>query len=60
MEDLFEKARLEYFFKMSLNRFRRRKMARELKMMRTGWGKIKDNFPPYNLPIDMGIHKYKI
>lgn len=59
MEDIFEKARLEYFFNHSQNRRLRRKMARELGLMKQGWQSIKDKAPPYNEPIDLGIKKFK-
>lgn len=50
---------IEYFFKMSQSRRLRRRMAKELKMMKHGWQNIKDEFPPYNQPLDLGINKFK-
>lgn len=59
MEQMLEKARLEYFFNHSQNRSLRRKMAKELGLMKQGWQNIKDEFPPYNNPVDLGINKFK-
>ena len=59
MEQMLEKARLEYFFNNSQNRRLRRKMAKNFGLMRKGWQKIKDEFPPYNKPMDLGIKKFK-
>ena len=59
MEQMLEKARLEYFFNNSQNRRLRRKMAKNLGLMKRGWQKIKDEFPPYNKPMDLGIKKFK-
>lgn len=59
MEELFGKARIEYFFNHSQNRRLRRKMARDLKMMKLGWQNVKEEFPPYNKPMDLGIKKFK-
>ena len=59
MEQMFEKARLEYFFNNSQNRRLRRKMAKNLGLMKKGWQNIKDEFPPYNEPMDLGIKKFK-
>ena len=59
MEQMLEKARLEYFFNNSQNRRLRRKMAKDLHMMKQGWQSVKEEFPPYNHPIDLGIKKFK-
>lgn len=59
MEQMFEKARLEYFFNHSQNRKLRRKMAKNLGLMKQGWQNVKDEFPPYNKPMDLGIKKFK-
>ena len=59
MEQMLEKARLEYFFNNSQNRRLRRKMAKNLGLMENGWQNIKDEFPPYNRPMDLGIKKFK-
>ena len=59
MEQMLEKARLEYFFNNSQNRRLRRKMAKNLGLMKKGWQNVKDEFPPYNKPIDLGIKKFK-
>ena len=59
MEELLEKARLEYFFNHSQNRRLRRKMARELGLMKQGWQAIKDQVPHYNEPMNLGIKKFK-
>ena len=59
MEQMLEKARLEYFFNNSQNRRLRRKMAKNLGLMKQGWQSIKDEFPPYNRPMDLGIKKFK-
>ena len=59
MEQMLEKARLEYFFNNSQNRRLRRKMARELGLMKQGWQSIKDQVPPYNEPMNLGIKKFK-
>ena len=59
MEDLFGKARLEYFFNHSQNRRLRRKMAKDLGFMKEGWQAVKDQFPPYNKPMYLGIKKFK-
>ena len=59
MEQMLEKARLEYFFNNSQNRRLRRKMAKNLGLMKKGWQNIKDEFPPYNKPMDLGIKKFK-
>ena len=59
MEPVIEKARLEYFFNNSQNRRLRRKMAKNLGLMKQGWQSIKDEFPPYNEPMDLGIKKFK-
>ena len=59
MEQMLEKARLEYFFNNSQNRRLRRKMAKNLGLMKKGWQKIKDEFQPYNKPMDLGIKKFK-
>ena len=59
MEQMLEKARLEYFFNNSQNRRLRRKMAKNLGLMKQGWQGIKDEFPPYNKPMDLGIKKFK-
>ena len=59
MEQMLEKARLEYFFNNSQNRRLRRKMAKNLGLMKQGWQNIKDEFPPYNRPMDLGIKKFK-
>ena len=59
MEQMFEKARLEYFFNHSQNRRLRRKMAKNLGLMKQGWQNVKDEFPPYNKPMDLGIKKFK-
>ena len=59
MEQMLEKARLEYFFNNSQNRRLRRKMAKNLGLMKQGWQSIKDEFPPYNKPMDLGIKKFK-
>lgn len=56
---MLEKARLEYFFNNSQNRRLRRGMAKKLGMMKMGWKNIKEEFPPYNHPMDMGINKFK-
>ena len=56
---MLEKARLEYFFNNSQNRRLRRKMAKNFGLTRKGWQKIKDEFPPYNKPMDLGIKKFK-
>ena len=56
---MLEKARLEYFFNNSQNRRLRRKMAKNLGLMKQGWQSIKDEFPPYNRPMDLGIKKFK-
>lgn len=50
---------IQYFFKMSQNRRLRRRMAKELGLMKEGWQNIKEEFPPYNQPIDLGIKKFK-
>ena len=59
MEQLFEKQRLEYFYNHSQSRRLRRKMAKELGFMKLGWQNVKDQFPAYNKPLDLGINKYK-
>ena len=59
MEQMLEKARLEYFFNNSQNRRLRRKMAKNLGLMKQGWQNINDEFPPYNRPMDLGIKKFK-
>ena len=59
MEQMLEKARLEYFFNNSQNRRLRRKMAKNLGLMKQGWQNVKDEFPPYNKPMDLGIKKFK-
>ena len=59
MEQMLEKARLEYFFNNSQNRRLRRKMAKNLGLMKQGWQSVKDEFPPYNKPMDLGIKKFK-
>ena len=59
MEQMFEKARLEYFFNHSQNRRLRRKMAKDLSMIKQGWQNVKEEFPPYNHPMDLGIKKFK-
>lgn len=59
MEQMLEKARLEYFFNNSQNRRLRRKMAKNLGLMKQGWQSIKDELPPYNRPMDLGIKKFK-
>ena len=59
MEQMLEKARLEYFFNNSQNRRLRRKMAKNLGLMKKGWQSIKDEFSPYNKPMDLGIKKFK-
>ena len=59
MEQMFEKARLEYFFNYSQNRKLRRKMARDLGLMKQGWQNVKEEFPPYNHQMDLGIKKFK-
>lgn len=59
MEDLFSKARMEYFFNNSQNRKLRRRMAKNIGAMKEGWQNVKDQFPPYNHPLDLGINKFK-
>lgn len=50
---------MQYFFKMSQNRYLRRKLAKQLGMMKHGWQNVKEEFPPYNKPMDLGINKFK-
>lgn len=59
MENIMSKARMEYFFNHSQSRRLRRKMAKDLGMMKEGWQNVKDEFPPYNKPMDLGIKKFK-
>lgn len=56
---MFEEARNKYFFLNSQNRKLRRKMAKKLGLMKQGWQNIKDDFPPYNKPKDLGINEFK-
>lgn len=57
--NIVEEARLEYFFRNSQNRRLRRRMAKRLGMMKNGWQNIKEEFPPYNQPKNLGINKFK-
>lgn len=59
LNELLEKERLKYLFNHSLSRRLRRKMAKELGYMKLGWQNIKDEVPPYNYPMDLGINKFK-
>jgi len=34
-------------------------MAKNLGVMKLGWQNVKDQFPPYNQPMDLGIKKFK-
>ena len=34
-------------------------MAKNLGLMKQGWQSIKDEFQPYNKPMDLGIKKFK-
>ena len=58
MEGL-EEARRRWFFENSQSRRLRRGMAKKLGLMKHGWQNIKDEFPPYNKPMDVGIKKFK-
>lgn len=57
--NILEQARSEYFFNNSQNRQLRRRMAKNLGLMKQGWQNIKDEFPPYNKPMDLGIKRFK-
>lgn len=59
MDNLLDEARLEYFYRNSQSRFLRRRMAKKLGAMKQGWQNVKDEFPPYNKPNDLGINKFK-
>lgn len=48
-----------FFFRMSQSRALRRKMAKQLGYMKYGWQNIKEDFPPYNKPQDLGINRFK-
>lgn len=56
--DELEKARNEYFFKMSQSRYLRRKMAKAMGVLGR-WQEVKDQFPPYNKPYVLGVNKFK-
>ena len=58
MEGL-EEARRRYFFENSQSRKLRRRMAKRFGQMKFGWQNIKEDFPPYNKPRDLGINKFK-
>jgi len=58
MEGL-EEARRRYFFENSQSRRLRRRMAKNLGFMKQGWQNIKEDFPPYNKPKDLGIKNFK-
>jgi len=58
MEGL-EEARRRYFFENSQSRKLRRRMAKRFGQMKLGWQNIKEDFPPYNKPTDLGINKFK-
>lgn len=56
--NIFEEVRVEYFFKMSQSRRLRRQMAKQLKVLKF-WKSMKEEFPPYNEPHNLGIRKLK-
>ena len=58
MEGL-EEARRKWFEKMSQRRASRRLMAKKLGFMKNGWQNVKEQFPPVNRPIDLGISEFK-
>ena len=58
MEGLNE-AREDWFKKMSQNRRLRRLMAKKLGYMKQGWQNVKDEFPPINRPLDLGVNEFK-
>ena len=58
MEGL-EEARRRWFFENSQSRKLRRRMAKKLGLMKHGWQNIKDEFPPYNKPQNLGIKGFK-
>lgn len=57
--NILEDERIKYFARMSQSRKLRRRMAKELGLMKYGWQNIKDQFPPRNQPMDLGIKKFK-
>lgn len=58
MEGL-EEARRRWFFENSQSRRLRRGMAKKLRLMKRGWQNVKEEFPPYNKPQDLGIKQFK-
>ena len=57
--DAVEQACREWFFRISQSRKLRRRGAKSLRLMKLGWQNIKDDFPPYNKPMDLGIKEFK-
>lgn len=48
-----------WFFRNSQSRYLRRKMAKTLGFMKYGWQAVKEEFPPYNKPMNLGIKEFK-
>lgn len=57
--DGVQEAREDWFKKMSQNRRLRRLMAKKLGYMKQGWQNVKEEFPPINRPLDLGVKEFK-